>query len=425
MHDVFISYSTKDMAQAETVRNVLEENGIPCWMAPRDIPGGSNYAREIPVAIRNCQVFVLILSENAQTSNWVIKELDSAVNCGKVILPFMLEDCPLNDEFNFLLTGAQRYAAYQKKAEVLNTLVSRIRAITGPAPEEPKTEVTAPAPVQAPPAEPKTPAPKAEPAPAQPAAPAVPKAEPAPKPAAPAAPKTKAPAKPAVPVVQKAKPKKPAKARPDRPKVKFTFGKVEALAALAVPVMALLPVAAFLLSNLAYWWDSWRTVKIDELELQLMLILALTGLLLGAGMCAEWIYFRLREQTMAPTAPVCPECGDNEINVKVFRTGRVTRGEKLLALLIPAGVVLSIPLSVLGIFLLLRLTHYYYFHTSDLYGLYSAGAVLGIAVGAWLSNRIVRAKRRKAGLRAGTCTCRDCRTTFVPVLGSENFEGKA
>lgn len=130
MHNVFISYSSIDQLQAETVRNVLEKNGIPCWMAPRDIPGGSNYTKEIPVAIRGCQVFVLILSENAQNSQWVLKELDSAVNLGKVILPFMLEDCQLNDEFNFLLTGAQRYSAYQKKAEAMETLISRIRAIT-------------------------------------------------------------------------------------------------------------------------------------------------------------------------------------------------------------------------------------------------------------------------------------------------------
>lgn len=130
MHNVFISYSSIDQLQAETVRSVLEKNGIPCWMAPRDIPGGSNYTKEIPVAIRGCQVFVLILSENAQNSQWVLKELDSAVNLGKVILPFMLEDCQLNDEFNFLLTGAQRYSAYQKKAEAMETLISRIRAIT-------------------------------------------------------------------------------------------------------------------------------------------------------------------------------------------------------------------------------------------------------------------------------------------------------
>ena len=129
MKEVFISYSSVDFSQADTLRSVLEKNGLSCWMAPRDIPGGSNYTKEIPIAIRNCKVFVLVLSGNAQSSHWVLKELDSAVNNGKVILPFMLEDCALNDEFNFLLTGAQRYSAYQKKAEAIETLISRIRGI--------------------------------------------------------------------------------------------------------------------------------------------------------------------------------------------------------------------------------------------------------------------------------------------------------
>ena len=152
MHSIFISYSSKDLAQAETVRDILEKNHLSCWMAPRDIPGGSNYTKEIPIAIRSCQVFVLILSENSQSSHWVLKELDAAVNCGKVILPFMLEDCQLNDEFNFLLTGAQRYAAYQKKAEALEALILRIRAITdgnsiptpSPAPSAPAQQETKP-----------------------------------------------------------------------------------------------------------------------------------------------------------------------------------------------------------------------------------------------------------------------------------------
>ena len=140
MKEIFISYSTMDIVAAETVRDVLETNGLSCWMAPRDIPGGSNYTKEIPIAIRNCTVFVLILSQNAQNSHWVLKELDSAVNAGKVILPFMLEDCILNDEFNFLLTGAQRYAAYQKKAEALETLIRRVRGILD-APDAP-VEIT-------------------------------------------------------------------------------------------------------------------------------------------------------------------------------------------------------------------------------------------------------------------------------------------
>ena len=134
MHDVFISYSAKEIGKAEHVRRVLEKNGIMCWMAPADIPGGSNYTKEIPIAIRDCQVFVLMLSTNAQNSHWVLKELDSAVNNGKVILPFMLENCELNDEFNFLLSGAQRYSAYQRSAEALEKLVQRIKAIIEPRP---------------------------------------------------------------------------------------------------------------------------------------------------------------------------------------------------------------------------------------------------------------------------------------------------
>lgn len=152
MRQVFISYSTKDQLQAEAVRNVIEQNGITCWMAPRDIPGGSNYTREIPIAIRGCQAFVLMLSQNAQNSHWVLKELDSAVNAGKVILPFQLEDITLTDEFNFLLTGAQRYDAYQKKAEALQNLVKRIKAIVDTAPQETPAgdEVPAAPPAEAP-----------------------------------------------------------------------------------------------------------------------------------------------------------------------------------------------------------------------------------------------------------------------------------
>lgn len=154
MKQVFISYSSKDFNQAQTVRHVLEQNGITCWMAPADIPGGSNYTKEIPIAIRGCQAFVLMLSDNAQKSHWVLKELDSAVNEGKIILPFQLEDVPLSDEFNFLLTGAQRYAAYQRKSEAMNLLVSRIKAIiqTGAetTPEQPQQPVQEPKPKQPP-----------------------------------------------------------------------------------------------------------------------------------------------------------------------------------------------------------------------------------------------------------------------------------
>ena len=137
MHDIFISYSSIELESAEAVRNVLENNQIPCWMAPRDIPVGSNYAKEIPSAIRNCKVFLLMLSQKAQQSMWVQKELDMAIGSGKIIIPFVLEDCSLTDEFNFLLTGVQRYDAYKKKVDAMESLVGRIYAITGKRPALP------------------------------------------------------------------------------------------------------------------------------------------------------------------------------------------------------------------------------------------------------------------------------------------------
>ena len=72
---VFISYSTKDRDRAFDVRNYLESVGVRCWMAPRDIPSGSNYAYIIERAISNCAIFLLLVSRDSVQSVWVNKEV--------------------------------------------------------------------------------------------------------------------------------------------------------------------------------------------------------------------------------------------------------------------------------------------------------------------------------------------------------------
>ncbi|MBQ7086579.1 MAG: toll/interleukin-1 receptor domain-containing protein, partial [Clostridia bacterium] len=88
MKDIFISYKSDEYNIAKWVRDYLIKCGLSVWMAPEDIGGGENYASSIPVAIENCKVFVLILSEAAQKSRWVPRELDQAINDDKVIMPF-------------------------------------------------------------------------------------------------------------------------------------------------------------------------------------------------------------------------------------------------------------------------------------------------------------------------------------------------
>lgn len=127
--DVFISYKSEEFEKANWVKTTLENNRITCWMAPADIKGGSNYAIEIPKAIRACKVFVLVLSTKAQDSKWVPKELDQAINEEKIIMPFMLEDCLLKDDFNFYLTNVQRYEAYKDKSAAIERMIVEIKGI--------------------------------------------------------------------------------------------------------------------------------------------------------------------------------------------------------------------------------------------------------------------------------------------------------
>lgn len=134
--DVFISYKSEEFEEADWVKTVLEQNGISCWMAPECIVGGSSYASEIPQAIRNCKIFVLILSKKAQESKWVPKEIDQAINENKIILPFMLENCELKDDFNFYLTNVQRYAAYENKSNAIEKMLNEIKGVLGISAEE-------------------------------------------------------------------------------------------------------------------------------------------------------------------------------------------------------------------------------------------------------------------------------------------------
>ncbi len=131
MKDVFISYNSKEFDEANWVKSILETNGISCWMAPASIPGGSSYAVEIPQAIRGTKIFVLILSSKAQSSKWVSREVDLAINEGKIVLPFMLENCSLKDDFNFYLTNVQRYAAYENKVAAIEKMLREIKAVLG------------------------------------------------------------------------------------------------------------------------------------------------------------------------------------------------------------------------------------------------------------------------------------------------------
>ena len=100
-HDVFVSYSNKDKPVADAVVAGLENQGIRCWVAPRDITPGSSWGEAIINAIEGSQMMVIILSGNSNRSNQVVREVERAVANNVVIIPFRIE--------NIDPTGAMAY----------------------------------------------------------------------------------------------------------------------------------------------------------------------------------------------------------------------------------------------------------------------------------------------------------------------------
>lgn len=100
-HDVFISYSNKDKTIADAVCARLEEKKIRCWIAPRDIPAGKNFAESIIKAINTCHVFVLVWSSHTNTSEHILNEINQAFDKGVTIIPFRIEDVQPTDAMRY------------------------------------------------------------------------------------------------------------------------------------------------------------------------------------------------------------------------------------------------------------------------------------------------------------------------------------
>ena len=90
--DVFISYSHVDKATADATCATLEQAGIRCWIAPRDIMPGDEWGAAIVKAIDHCRAMVLIFSSSANDSKQIRREVERAVNAGATIIPVRIEN---------------------------------------------------------------------------------------------------------------------------------------------------------------------------------------------------------------------------------------------------------------------------------------------------------------------------------------------
>ena len=102
--DVFVSYASQDAALANKIVENLEQHGIKCWISPRDVTPGLQYADEIVGAINGTKVLVLVLSEYAVTSPHVGREIERAASKRRRIIGLRTDAAPLARSFEYFLS---------------------------------------------------------------------------------------------------------------------------------------------------------------------------------------------------------------------------------------------------------------------------------------------------------------------------------
>jgi TolB-like protein len=105
--DVFVSYASQDVGVADSVVENIERRGIKCWIAPRDVTPGSQYADEIVGAINNAKVVVLVLSEHAVASAHVGREIERAASKRRRVIALRTDAAPLTRSFEYFLSESQ------------------------------------------------------------------------------------------------------------------------------------------------------------------------------------------------------------------------------------------------------------------------------------------------------------------------------
>jgi len=116
-YDAFISYSSMDKELAVRMCEVLEDAGIFCWIAPRNIIPGKDYGASIIQAIETSRLLIVIYSSHSNASPQVLREVERAVSKKVPVIPFRVEDVRMSRSFEYFLSNHHWIDAFSPPIE--------------------------------------------------------------------------------------------------------------------------------------------------------------------------------------------------------------------------------------------------------------------------------------------------------------------
>lgn len=139
-YDMFISYATKNADIAQYVVEKIERRGKRCFIAPRDINSGADYASEIIRGISNSLAVLLIFSSESDKSAYVLREINSAVSRNKTIIPLRIENFLPSEALEFYLGPTHWLDAFPQVLDThLDSILSILKGLSAQS-EEPSVK---------------------------------------------------------------------------------------------------------------------------------------------------------------------------------------------------------------------------------------------------------------------------------------------
>lgn len=126
--DVFVSHASEDSALALELVAHLEQRGVTCWIAPRDVSPGRLYADSLYHAIEAAPVCIVLMSRAANSSTDVARELALADQMCKRIVPIRIEEFEATGAFCYYTRAAQFFRWREDRAGVLSSIADQVRS---------------------------------------------------------------------------------------------------------------------------------------------------------------------------------------------------------------------------------------------------------------------------------------------------------
>jgi len=140
----FLSYSRANKDFAIKLAKELKSEGFHIWLDQLDIPAGARWDREVEKALKESEIFMIILTPASVDSENVLDEIGYAIDNRKRFLPVLLENC----EVPFRLRRFQ-YVDFTNKSfddgvesakDLLRNLIAQTTIPRGEIPAQPQDQ---------------------------------------------------------------------------------------------------------------------------------------------------------------------------------------------------------------------------------------------------------------------------------------------